>query len=258
MVGAEVRASMDHRLDEIDRRIIHVLMDDARNVSASTIAENANVSPGTIRNRIAQLEEQGVITGYHASVDFERADGRLTNLFMCNAPVSERESIARQALIIPGVINVRELMTGRRNLHVLAVGEETEDLRRIARSLSDLGVELEDEVLVQNETSRAYAPFGPDDEARDAVLTDFISLSGDAEVAEVTVEREAPVSGLTIQEAARREIFDDDTLVIAIERDDVVLTPHGETEILPDDIVTLFSRGGVSDETLEIFRTGEP
>lgn len=248
---------MDHRLDEIDRRIIYVLMGDARNVSASTIAGDVNVSPGTIRNRIAQLEEQGVITGYHASVDFERADGSLTNLFMCNAPVSERESIARQALIIPGVVNVRELMTGRRNLHVLAVGEETEDLRRIARSLSDLGVELEDEVLVQNETSRAYAPFGPDDETRDAVLTDFISLSGDAEVAEVTVERAAPVSELTIQEAARREIFDDDTLVIAIERDDVVLTPHGDTEIRPDDIVTLFSRGGVSDETLEIFRTNE-
>lgn len=257
MVAGGLRPGMNHRLDEIDRRIIHVLMDDARNVSAATIAGDLNVSPGTVRNRIAQLEEQGVITGYHANVDFERADGRLTNLFMCNAPVSERESIARQALIIPGVINVRELMTGRRNLHVLAVGGETEDLRRIARSLSDLGVELEDEVLVQNETSRAYAPFGPDDQARDAVLTDFISLSGDAEVAEVTVERAAPVAGLTIAEAARREIFDDDTLVIAIERDDAVLTPHGETEIVPDDIVTLFSRGGVSDETLEIFRAGE-
>ncbi|WP_222920045.1 Lrp/AsnC family transcriptional regulator [Natrinema sp. SYSU A 869] len=248
---------MDYRLDEIDRRIIHALMSNARNTSAPTIAEEVHVSPGTIRNRIAQLEEQGVITGYHASIDFERAEGHLTNLFMCNAPVSERESVARQAQIIPGVTNVRELMTGRRNLHVLAVGKDTEDLRRIARSLSDLGVEIEDEVLVQTETTCAYSPYGPTDETKNAILTDFISLSGDAEVAEVTVDRDAPAAGMSIQEAARCDALTDDTLVIAIERDDTVLTPHGDTEIRPDDIVTLFSRGGVTEETIANFNSSQ-
>jgi len=244
---------MDHRLDEIDRRIIHTLMGDARNVSAPAIAEKVNVSPGTIRNRIAQLEDRGIITGYHASVDFEQADGRLTNLFMCNAPVSERESIARRARIIPGVINIRELMTGRRNLHVLAVGEDTEDLRRIARALSDLGVDIEDEVMVQKETTGTYAPFGPDEGTQDAILTDFISLSGDAEVAEVTVDDDADIAGTTLRDAVRNGVLDDDTLVVAIERDDAVLTPHGDTRIEPDDIVTLFSRGGVTDRTVEAF-----
>ncbi|SER55078.1 Lrp/AsnC family transcriptional regulator [Natrinema salaciae] len=248
---------MDTRLDEIDRRIVHALMDDARTISAPTIAEEVNVSPGTIRNRIAQLEDRGVITGYHASIDFEQAEGHLTNLFMCNAPVSEREAIAQQARIIPGVINIRELLTGRRNLHVLAVGADTEDLRRIARSLSDLGLEIEDEVLVQSETTQAYSPFGPGNETREAMLTDFISLSGDAEVAEVTVDRDAPVAGMSLQEAARRETFTDDTLVIAIERDDTVVTPHGDTKIRPDDIVTVFSRNGVTDETITSFRSSE-
>jgi len=144
---------------------------------------------------------------------------------MCNAPVSERESVAQRAQIIPGVINIRELLTGRRNLHVLAVGTDTEDLRRIARSLSDLGIEIEDEVLVQNETTQSYAPFGPATETQEALLTDFVSLSGDAEVAEVTVDRDAAIAGMSLQEAARRETFTDDTLVIAIERDDTVLTP---------------------------------
>jgi len=248
---------MDHRLDEIDRRIIHALMRDARGVSAPAIAEEVSVSPGTIRNRIAQLEDQGIIRGYHASVDFERADGHLTNLFMCNAPVSDRESMARQAQIIPGVINTRELLTGRRNLHVLAVGQDTDDLRRIARSLSELGVEIEDEVLVQSETTQSYAPFGSDDGSPDAMLTDFISLSGDAEVAEITVDAEAAIAGTTLKEAMHRELLDEDTLVVAIERDDAVLTPHGDTRIESDDIVTLFSRGGVTDRTLGIFRAGD-
>ncbi|ELZ15185.1 AsnC family transcriptional regulator [Haloterrigena salina JCM 13891] len=248
---------MDHRLDEIDRRIIYALMDDARNVSAPTIAADVSVSPGTVRNRIDQLEERGIITGYHANVDFERAAGHLANLFMCNAPVSERESMAQRAQVIPGVINVRELLTGRRNLHVLAVGEDTADLRRIARALSDLGIEIEDEVLVQNETARPYSPFGPTDETHEAMLTDFISLSGDAEVAEVTVDRDARIAGMSLQEAAQRDVLDDDSLVVAIERDDAVVTPHGDTVIRPDDIVTLFARDGVADETIDVFHADD-
>lgn len=246
---------MDQRLDGIDRRIVYTLMNDARDVSAPTIADEVNVSAGTIRNRIAQLEEQGVITGYHASIDFEQADDRLTNLFMCNAPVSERETVARRAHVIPGVINVRELMTGRRNLHVVAVGEDTSDLRRIARALSELGIEIEDEVLVQNETHGTYTPFGPDDETEYETLTDFISLAGDADVAEVTVDDGAPIAGVTLQTAMERALLDDDALVIAVERDDTVLTPHGDTTIQPDDVVTVFSRIGVDEETIAPFRS---
>jgi Trk K+ transport system NAD-binding subunit len=144
---------------------------------------------------------------------------------------------------------------------VLAVGSDTDDLRRIARSLSELGVEIEDEVLVQKETTCAYSPFGPADEAREAMLTDFVSRSGDAEVAEVTVDPEAAIAGLSLREAARRETLRDETLVIAIERDDTVLTPHGDTEIRPDDIVTVFSRDGVTEEMLANFSStgaGDP
>jgi len=66
---------MSHHLDEIDRRILHALMSDARNTSAPMIAEGLNVSAATVRNRIERLEEEGVIRGYTAIVDFEQADG---------------------------------------------------------------------------------------------------------------------------------------------------------------------------------------
>lgn len=111
-------------------------------------------------------------------------------------------------------------------------------------------------MLVQNERHHAFTQFAPDDETREEAVTDFISLSGDAEVAEVTGDSGAPIAGLTLAEAAKREILTDDTLVVAIERNDTVLTPHGDTEIRPDDIVTVFSRGGVADSTIETFRGG--
>mgnify|MGYP001627050990 CR=1 FL=1 len=248
---------MDYRLDEIDRRIVYELMRDSRTTSAPTIAEQVNVSAGTIRNRIDQLEEHGVIRGYTAAIDFERAEGHLTTLYVCNAPVSERKALAREALAVPGVINVRELMTGRRNLHILAVGENTEALRRITRALSKLGIEIEDETLVESETDGAYAPFGPDDEPPTADATDFISLAGDANVVDVTVPEGAPIVGLTLEEAVQDGLLDDDALIIAIERGDRVLTPHRTTTVQPDDIVTVLSRSGDTASVLEAFVTEE-
>lgn len=245
---------MDTKLDEIDRRVVYELMADARNTSAPEIATAVDVSPATIRNRIDRLEDAGVITGYHATVDFEAADGRLTNLYLCNAPVAERESFASKVRAIPGVINVRELMTGRRNLHVLAIGETIDDLRRIARAISSLGIEIEDEDLVQTESVHPYAPYGPDTSEERKTLSDFTSLAGGSEIVEVTVGEGAPIVGRQLSQAGRRGILDEDTLVIAIERDGMVLTPRGETRIETDDLVTLFSRGGIDDETLSSFR----
>lgn len=247
------RAGANVRLDEIDRTVIHALMRDARNISAPTIAERVNVSPGTIRNRIDRLEDRGVIEGYTALVDFERAEGRLRNLYLCNVPVAEREALANEARTIPGVVNVRELMTGRRNLHVMAVGEDTDDLRRIARALSSLGIEIEDEDLVQNESHEPYAPFGTDERASSVRPTDFVSLAGAANVLEVTVRSDAPIAGLTLAEADEQEVLEDGTLVVAIERGDRILTPHGGTVIEPDDVVTVLAREGEPEVVIEAF-----
>ncbi|WP_224268207.1 winged helix-turn-helix transcriptional regulator [Haloprofundus salinisoli] len=245
------------QLDEVDRRVIHALMADARNTSAPAIAEGLGVSAGTIRNRIARLEDAGIIKGYHAHVDFERADGRLTNLYLCNAPVAERESIAARVRTVPGVVHVRELMTGRRNLHVLAVGEDIADLRRVARALSSLGIEIEDEDLVQADTYLPYAAYEPEGDERRGTLSDFVSLTGGSEIVEATIGEGAPIDGLTLSEAGERGLLSGNTLVISVDRGDTVVTPRGDTVLRAGDEVTLFSRGDVPDETLAALRNTE-
>lgn len=242
-----------YRLDEIDRRIIYELMRDARANSAPKIAEQVGVAPGTIRNRIDRLEEDDIVAGYHATVDFERMDGRFTTLFMCNVAFPDRETVAQQAHRIPGVVNIRTLMGGRRNLHVLAVGEDTTDLRRIGTALSELDIDIEDEMLVEADEHEPYAPFGPDDGAERRRPDDSIRLAGDSEVTEVTVRTDATVAGMTISQAVERRLINGESLVIAIERDEAVLTPHGNTTIEPDDIVTVFSPEGINDETIAAF-----
>ncbi|MFC4439029.1 MULTISPECIES: Lrp/AsnC family transcriptional regulator [Natrialbaceae] len=241
-----------YQLDELDRRILYELMADARDASAPVIADRIDVSPGTVRNRIERLEERGVITGYHAHVDLERTDGRLATLFMCSVPFADRKTAARAAYQIPGAVNVRILMGGRRNFHVLAVGENARDLRRIGTTLSEIGIEIEDEMLVENDEVRAYEPFGPDG-TRSAIPATFIDLSGDSEVVELTVQSDAPIAGVALSDAAENGLLDEDPLVVSITRDDELLTPHGDTTIRPADVVTVFSCGGVEDETIRAF-----
>ena len=54
-------------IDEVDRRVLKELQEDARR-SNKALAEAAAVSPPTMINRVRSLEERGVITGYHAAV----------------------------------------------------------------------------------------------------------------------------------------------------------------------------------------------
>lgn len=230
-----------YRIDDLDRRIMFALMQDGR-ATATSIAENASVSGATVRNRIEKLEKRGIITGYRAHVDFEAAGGNLRNLYLCNVPVPEREALAHEARAIPGVVNVRSLMTGRRNLHVLAVGETTRDLQRVSRSLSKLGIEIEDEDLLEDELFIPYEPFNPDDRPRAPALNDFIDLTGNAKILTVSVAPDAPVADTSLEEANQTGILDEETLVIAIERGDEEIMPHGYTVVQPDDIVTLLSR----------------
>ncbi|MEF8936443.1 winged helix-turn-helix transcriptional regulator [Halobacteriaceae archaeon SHR40] len=242
---------MSHRLDEIDRQIIYALMDDARNTSAPMIAEDLNVSAGTIRNRIDRLEAEGVIQGYTATVDFEQADGRLTTLYMCTVPAAERERLALAAQSIPGVINVRVLMAGRRDLHVVAVGESTADLREIARSLSELDIQIEDEELVQTEIRCPYMPFGPDAPSSDA--TGVVTLADGSEIIEVVASEGAPVVGKSLGRAREDGVLPADVLVTSIERDGAIIRPDEETVPEADDIVTVIPQESSRDEVLAAF-----
>ncbi|WP_336000071.1 Lrp/AsnC family transcriptional regulator [Halorientalis halophila] len=150
-------------LDALDRHIVYRLQENARKTSASTIAEETNVAASTVRNRISQLEEKGVIEGYYLDVNYERAGFQLHTLIVCNAEIPERESLSRRALEIEGVVAVREVMTGSENVHVEVVGRDGDDLSRIGQELDALGLEVVDEDIIRNEYVHPYEGFSPDE-----------------------------------------------------------------------------------------------
>lgn len=243
---------MGLQIDAVDEQILYFLSQEARHTSAPDIAERVDVSAPTVRNRIRRLEEAGVIRGYHADIDYEKVDGRLTNHYICSTGNRNRQEMAQRVLDVPGVTNVREIMSGKGDLRITVVGDDTDDLTRIAQDITSLGIEIDDEDLIHREYFRPYAPFGPRDEVVSPV-TGVAGLAGDADVVEVIVREGAPIAGMTLQEANEAGLVGSDILVVQINRDEEAITPTGETQIRPGDFVTVHSRSGVTDETLEAF-----
>lgn len=148
-----------YELDDVDRGILHKLQEDARNHSATDIAAEVGVTANTVRNRIGRLEERGVITGYVPEVRYEQAGYQLKVSIECSAPVPDRTDLAVRALEVDGVVSVRELMTGRGNIQLTVVADESEDVTEAAERIHDVGLEIEAEELVKNDHSRPFSHF---------------------------------------------------------------------------------------------------
>ena len=147
-------------IDDVDRGILHMLQQDARNHSASAIADEVGVAPNTVRNRIERLEEGGVIQGYHPHIDYERAGFQLRVIFVCTSRVSERGGLADRVLDTEGVIEVTEILSGTENLLVETVSDSSDDLTRIASELEDFGLDIRSERFVKNTRVQPFDNFG--------------------------------------------------------------------------------------------------
>ena len=151
----------DRAIDDVDRAILHALQDDARNASSGDIAERTGTSDSTVRKRIQRLEDDGIIKGYGARVDYQKSGHPLRMLLFCTASIPERGDCVEEILDIDGVVSVQELVTGDRNLLVTAVGESDEDITPVARELLEMGLTVADEVLVRSHETTPFGGFDP-------------------------------------------------------------------------------------------------
>lgn len=153
---------MGFELDDIDKGILHWLQDDARHTTAADIAGDVGVTANTVRNRIQRLEDEGVIRGYVPLIDYERTAKSMHMVVECSAPIHERGELAAVALEIDGVVGVRELMTGHRNLRVDIVAEDTDEITTAVSRLQRAGLDIEEEELIKAEYHQPFDHFGAD------------------------------------------------------------------------------------------------
>jgi len=84
-------------------------------------------------------------------------------------------------------------------------------------------------------------------------IEEFMPVAGDAEIFEATVDTGAPIDGLTLIDADKDDLLPEETIIVAIVRDEELIIPQGDTEIQAGDEVTTFCGSGATSRVTEIF-----
>ncbi|MFC7138512.1 Lrp/AsnC family transcriptional regulator [Halosimplex aquaticum] len=147
-------------LDEVDKGILYLLQRDAREITTQEMADQVGVSASTVRNRIKQMEEYGIIRGYYPDIDYDKAGLQLYVEIICSAPNPQREQLAGQARDIGGIISIREVLNGEDNMQIDAVGTDSDDVARITDELSELGVRVVNTKIIKNTVIQPFNYFG--------------------------------------------------------------------------------------------------
>jgi len=146
-------------LDDVDRGILFALQRDARNITIQEIAELVGVSASTVRNRIDKLETTNIIDSYAPQIDYERAGFPLKILFIASADPDVRNRVAEDVLAVDGVVDVNELVTSERNLHIQGIATSTRDLTRMTGKLNEYGVSIHSSEIITNHYSQPWGHF---------------------------------------------------------------------------------------------------
>lgn len=88
-------------------------------------------------------------------------------------------------------------------------------------------------------------------------VEDFIQLDDETELVELEVEAKAPIAGKRLSEADESGILPEDALVVALKRDDEILSPRGMTRITSGDEVTVVTHDATLADTVAAFTADE-
>lgn len=148
--------------DAIDRAILYELQVNGRR-QITDIADAVDVADNTVRNRMQAMEDEGVIDGYRVDVNYDQAGVEHHYQFTCTARVSQREEIAREALQLPGVVEVTTLMTGTNNVVIFVAAETKDRMTELAYDIDELDLQINHEHLVRRRVRQAFSGFRMDE-----------------------------------------------------------------------------------------------
>lgn len=143
-------------MDDIDKKIIRVLEDDAR-TSLRKISELVDVSLGTVSNRVKRMEKNGIIRGYSVILDPDKIGWELNVVIGLRIQkgrlIEIQERIAKDSRV-HGVYDV----TGDFDSMVIARAKNRKDLDDLSKNVLSIdGVERSITHLVLNTVKESTA-----------------------------------------------------------------------------------------------------
>lgn len=114
-------------LDEIDNKIINLLLDNAR-TSYSEIGEIVGLSRTSVKNRITELEEKGIISGYKAVINPHNSPEMMT--FIMNIEISAEHFENAKNKLVEAKETVTVLQTtGNCHLTIICLATSMNEMR---------------------------------------------------------------------------------------------------------------------------------
>jgi Lrp/AsnC family transcriptional regulator, leucine-responsive regulatory protein len=96
------------QLDVVDWKLLELLQEDGR-LPYAELGRRVSLSPPAVAERVRRLEEAGVVTGYHASVDVAKLGFPMQAVIRIIASARMSEAVARQVLEIPEVLECQQV-----------------------------------------------------------------------------------------------------------------------------------------------------
>jgi Lrp/AsnC family transcriptional regulator, regulator for asnA, asnC and gidA len=118
------------KLDEVDRRIINILLEDAQ-MPYAEVAKKAFVSSGTIHVRLKKLKGLGVIKGVQIKIDYSRLGYDVKAFLGIYLEKSVMyDDVLGELTNIPEITNI-DYTTGNYAMFVTLLCEDTNHLRKV-------------------------------------------------------------------------------------------------------------------------------
>lgn len=124
-----------HQMDNADRKILRTLAANAR-IPVSAVAQQVNLSQPACSRRIQLLEQQGLISGYEATLDLNRVGFRVTALVDIQLRSQSEEDMAAFEKAIADHPQIVEcmLVSGEQDYRLKVIARDLDDYERIHRT----------------------------------------------------------------------------------------------------------------------------
>ncbi|MFH1443707.1 MAG: Lrp/AsnC family transcriptional regulator [Candidatus Micrarchaeota archaeon] len=119
--------------DELDRRIIDELLENARD-SSREIAKRLGISTSTMIQRLTRLEKEGIVKGYSPNLDFTKLGYEFMGLIEIRIRKGALLEIQRKIAAMQGVSAVYDL-TGESDSVVLVKCKSRMELSKLVKAI---------------------------------------------------------------------------------------------------------------------------
>ena len=90
-------------MDKIDKKLLRLLQENAR-YSLKQLSEKVYLSSPAVAARIEKLEEEGIITGYHADISLDKMGYHITAFINLEMTPKQKASFIPFIAEVPNVI----------------------------------------------------------------------------------------------------------------------------------------------------------